>query len=184
MKVDLSKFDNSWYRPGRGVAVRLLWHLTNALFLQNPLNPCSGGKVFLLRMFGAQIGQGVVLKPGLNVKYPWNLEIGDHSWIGENAWLDSLAPIRIGSNACLSQGVYLCTGNHDWCDPAFGLRVAPIVVGNGAWVCARAMLLPGVTVGEGCVITAGTVLARDTEPFQVYGSLPPTKLADRKLRAA
>jgi len=76
----------------------------------------------------------VVFKPSINVKYPWKLEIGDHSWIGEGAWLDSLAPIRIGSNCCISQGVYFCTGNHDWTDPAFGLIVKPIVIEDGAWV--------------------------------------------------
>src|SRR6266480_4547747 len=157
MKVDLSRFDNSWYNPGRGFIVRLLWHATNALFLQNPLNPSSGLKALLLRLFGAKIGRGVVVKPGVNVKYPWNIEVGDYSWIGENAWLDSLAPIRIGRNACVSQGVYFCTGNHDWSDPAFGLIVKPIIVEDGAWVGARATVLPGVTVASHSIIAAGSV---------------------------
>ncbi len=137
MPVDLSTFDNFWYRPGRGLFIRILWHFINALFVYNHWNLSSGLKVKMLRLFGAKIGTGVVLKPGINVKYPWNLEIGDCSWIGENAWLDSLAPIKIGNNACISQGTYFCTGNHDWTDPAFGLIVKPIVVEDGAWVGAK-----------------------------------------------
>jgi putative colanic acid biosynthesis acetyltransferase WcaF len=183
MQVDLSKFDNSWYDPGRGLAVRLLWQVTNALFLQNPLNPSSWLKVSLLRLFGARIGRGVVLKPGISVKYPWNLEIGAHSWIGENAWLDSLAPIKIADNACISQGVYLCTGNHDWSDPAFGLVLKPISVAAGAWVGARATLLPGVTVSEGSVVVAGAVLAKDTQPFMIYAGVPAVMVKRRTLRA-
>lgn len=146
MTVDLSTFNNSWYNPGRGFLIRTLWHFVNALFLQCPLNPSSKLKIIILRMFGAKIGEGVVLKPSINVKYPWNLVIGNYSWIGENAWLDSLAPITIGSNCCISQGVYFCTGNHDWTDPAFGLIVKPIIIEDGAWVGARATVLPGVTV--------------------------------------
>lgn len=181
-RVDLSQFDNSWYDPGRGYLVRSLWHLVNALFLINPLNPSSALKGSLLRLFGARIGRGVVLKPSINVKYPWNLEIGDHSWIGENAWLDSLAPIRIGSNCCISQGTYFCTGNHDWSDPAFGLIVRPIIVEDGAWVGARATVLPGVTVGACSIIAAGGVVARDTEPGMIYSGNPAVAVKKREIR--
>lgn len=182
MPSDLSKFDNSWYHPGRSICVRLLWHLTNAFFLQNPLNLSSGLKVFLLRLFGAKVGQGVVLKPAINVKYPWNIEIGDHSWIGEEAWLDSLGLIRIGNHCCISQGVYCCTGNHDWTDPAFGLIVKPIIIEDGAWIGARATVLPGVVVKSHSVITAGSVLAKDTEVYSVYAGNPAVKVTVRKMR--
>ena len=124
----LSIVNLALYRPpprqdrGRGFVIRALWHCVNAVCFQNPLNPSSVIKTWLLRRFGAKIGKGVVLKPGINVKHPWFLEVGDHTWIGENAWLDNAAaPITIGSHVCLSQGVYLCTGSHDWSDPAFGL---------------------------------------------------------------
>lgn len=182
MPVNLSSFDNSWYNPGRGFLTRTLWHFVNALFLQNPLNPSSKLKIIVLRLFGAQIGEGVVLKPGINVKYPWNLEIDDYSWIGENAWLDSLAPIRIGSNSCISQGVYFCTGNHDWSDPAFGLIVRPITVEDGAWVGARATVLPGVTVASHSVIAAGSVITKGTEPYMIYAGNPAVKVKERKIR--
>ena len=182
MQVDLSTFDNAWFDPGRGTFIRLIWHLLNAVVLQFPFNPSSGSKVALLRLFGASIGQGVVLKPGINVKYPWNLSIGDHSWIGEGAWLDSLAPIRIGRNVCISQGVYFCTGNHDWTDPAFGLVLKPIVIEDGAWVGARAVVLPGVTVATHSIVSAGSVLARDTAPYGIYAGNPAVAVKKRSLK--
>lgn len=182
MPVDLSRFENSWYDPGRGFVVRTVWHLMNALFLINPLNLSSGLKVIVLRLFGARIGEGVVIKPGVNVKYPWRLEIGDHTWIGENAWLDSLDHIRIGSHCCISQGVYFCTGNHDWTDPAFGLVIKPIVIEDGAWVGARATVLPGVTVASHSIVTAGTVMAKDTEANMIYAGNPPVVIKERVIR--
>lgn len=183
MRTDLSTFDNSWYNPGRGFLTRTLWHFVNAIVLQSPLNPSSRLKVTVLRLFGAKIGVRVVLKPSINVKYPWNLEIGDYSWIGENAWLDSLAQITIGKNACISQGVYFCTGNHDWTDPAFGLIVKPINVEDGAWVGARATVLPGVTVKSHSIVTAGSVIAKDTEPYGIYVGNPAVKVKERKIRS-
>jgi putative colanic acid biosynthesis acetyltransferase WcaF len=180
--VDLSKFNNSWYNPGRSFLVRSIWYFANALFLQCPLNMSSSLKVIVLQLFGAKVGVGVVIKPNINVKYPWNLEIGDYSWIGENTWLDSLAPISIGKNVCISQGVYFCTGNHDWNDPAFGLIVKPIVIEDGAWVGAQATVLPGVTVASHSVVTAGSVIAKDTQPYMIYAGNPAAKVNERKIR--
>jgi len=182
VQVHLNNFNNSWYDPGRGFALRVLWHIVNALLMQNPLNPSSGLKVIALRMFGAKIGKGVVLKPGINVKYPWNLEIGNYSWVGERAWLDSLAPIAIGDNACISQGTYFCTGNHDWTDRAFGLVVKPIVIKDGVWVGARSIVLPGVTMASHSILTAGSVMARDGEPYSIYAGNPAVNVKARKIK--
>jgi putative colanic acid biosynthesis acetyltransferase WcaF len=167
MNVRLSQFNNSWYDPGRGLFGRTLWYFANAL---------------VLRVFGAKIGHGVVLKPCINIKYPWNIDIGNDSWIGENAWLDSLALIKIGSNVCVSQGAYLCTGNHDWSDPAFGLVVKTIVVEDGAWIGAMATVPPGVTIASHSVVTAGSVIVEDTEPYGIYAGNPAVKIKDRKIR--
>jgi len=184
MQIDLSRFDNSWYSPGRGVLVRTLWLFFNALFMQNPLNPSSMVKIFILKMFGAKIGMGVVLKPSINIKYPWNLEIGDYSWIGEGVWLDSLGTIKIGNHCCLSQGVYFCTGNHDWTDPAFCLIVKPITVEDGAWVGARVTVLPGVTISSHSVLAAGSVVSQNTEPNMIYVGNPAQAVKERKIRKA
>ena len=109
-------------------------------------------------------GRGVVVKPGARIKFPWRLSIGDHSWIGEDAWIDNLAPVAIGADCCLSQGAYLCTGSHDWSRPSFDLLTKPIVVHDGAWIAARAVVGPGVTVGEGAVLCLGSTATRDLTP--------------------
>ena len=182
MQVDLSRYNNSWYNPGRGLLTQSFWYVVNALFLLNTLNPSSALKVKILRLFGAKIGCGVVLKPSINVKYPWNLEIGDYSWIGENVWLDSLATIKIGSNVCISQGTYFCTGNHDWTDPAFGLVVKPIIVENGVWVGTRAVVLPGVTIKSHSIVSAGSVISKDTEPYMIYAGSPAVRVKKRIIK--
>lgn len=179
MIVDLTQFDNSCYSPGRSRLVIAIWYFVNVLFLKNPLNPSSKFKVVLLRLFGAKVGVGVNLKPSINIKYPWNLEIGDYSWIGENVWIDSLDKVRIGNNVCLSQGTYLCTGNHDWSDCAFGLVVKPVEVEDGAWVGAGAIVLPGVTIATHSVITAGAVVSQGTEPYMIYSGNPAVFIRKR-----
>lgn len=181
-RVDLARYDNSWYNPGQGFVARTLWHLISALVLQNPLNPSSRLAVGLLRAFGAKIGRGVVIKPGVNVKYPWNLSVGNYSWIGEGAWLDSLAPIAIGSNVCISQGAYLCTGNHDWNDPHFGLIVKSIIIEDGAWIGARATVLPGVTIGSHAVAAAGAVVTKDVPDWTICVGNPAVPVKRRILK--
>ncbi|MGD9731529.1 MAG: putative colanic acid biosynthesis acetyltransferase [Desulfamplus sp.] len=182
MRIEHSKFDNSWYNPGQGFIVRIVWYFVNAIFFQSSLCPSSSIKVFLLKLFGAKIGKCVRLKPSINIKYPWNLEIGDYSWIGENVWLDSLAPIKIGNNVCISQGAYLCTGNHDWKDQAFGLIIKPIVIEDGVWVGARAIVLPGVTMATHSIATAGSVIAKNTEPYAIYSGNPAAKIKERIIK--
>ena len=171
--VDFSQYRNpAWQNKGASFPVRAVWHCLNALFLQNPLNPSSKLKISLLRLFGAKIGKGVVIKPGVNIKSPWKTEIGDYSMIGENAWLDSLAQITIGRNVCISQGAYLCTGNHDWTDQAFGLQEWHIVVEDGAWIGARANILPGARIASHSVIAAGSSISKPTDPYMIYAGNP------------
>lgn len=181
--VRLSQYDNTWYDPGRGRFVRALWFVANLLFIQAP-HPFSGLRVAVLRLFGAKVGTGVVIKPGVSVKYPWHIEIGDHTWIGERAWLDCLTTIRIGSDCCISQGAYLCTGNHDWADEKFGLIIKPITLEHGAWVGAKAIVLPGVTIGTHAIITAGSVASRDAPAWQVCRGNPAEPMLRRELRPA
>ena len=171
-RVDLSEYDNAWYQPGRGVLIRLLWILASALFVQCAWNPSSGLRVWLLRLFGAQVGQGVVIKPGVQVKYPWRLAVGDHTWIGEDAWIDNLADVKLGSHCCLSQACYLLTGNHDYRSKTFDLRVGRIALEDGAWIGAKAVVCPGVTVGKEAVLAVASVLSGDAEEAMVYRGNP------------
>lgn len=182
-RVDLSRFSPGDYDSGRPFWFRSLWFLINALFLQNPLNPSGKIKIALLRLFGAKIGQGVVMKPGVNIKSPWMLEIGDHSWIGEGVWLDNLVPISLGNHVCVSQGAYFCTGNHDWSDAAFAYKLGEIHVQDGAWIGARATLLPGIRVGNHAVIAGGAVLTKDALPYTVYAGNPAAPVRKRVIKS-
>jgi putative colanic acid biosynthesis acetyltransferase WcaF len=181
---DLSQYDNSWYSPGRSKGVCALWFFFGAPIVRSSLLPSSAVRRMILRWFGARIGRGVVLKPGVRVKYPWNLSIGDSSWIGEDAWLDSLVEIKIGANVCVSQGAYLCTGNHDWSDSSFGLQVRPIELGDGAWIGARALICPGVRIGESGVAAAGSVVTRSIAAFEIHAGNPAQFIKRRVFRGA
>jgi putative colanic acid biosynthesis acetyltransferase WcaF len=181
--VRLRKFDNSWYQPGRSRAWQALWFFAGLPLLRSALLPSSGIRVWLLRRFGAAIGQGVIIKPGVRVKYPWRLTVGDDCWIGEDCWIDNLAAVRLGRDAVLSQGVYLCTGNHDWSDPAFGLRIGPITLADGAWVGARAVVAPGVSLGDSAIAAAGSVVTRSIPAGEVHAGNPASFVKQRVIRA-
>lgn len=171
MTVDLAKFDNSRFPRGRPRLVEAAWIALDALFVRSRL-PGSAHRRWLLRLFGAGIGEGVVIKPGARIKFPWRLTIGSHTWIGEEAWLDNLDRLEIGANCCVSQGAYLCTGSHDWSSPAFDLVTKPIKIGDGAWIAARAVVGPGVVVGEGAVLALGAVATENLQPWSVYAGTP------------
>ena len=180
--TDLSQFDNSWYSPGRSRLVRVLWFLVGAPILRCSLIPSSAIRRALLRLFGAHVGSGVIIKPGVRVKYPWRLSIGDNSWLGEDCWIDNLAQVSIGANVCISQGAYLCTGNHDWSDPAFGLMVKSIAVGDSAWIAAKALIAPGVSLGEGAVAAAGSVVTHDIPAYEIHAGNPAGLVKSRPIR--
>ena len=181
--VRLASFDNSWYSPGRSPPVRALWLMTSAIFFLSWFPWPSRLKVVLLRAFGARVGRGVVVKPRVNVKYPWNLAIGDHSWLGEAVWLDNLAPVRIGADACLSQGAMVETGNHDWSRPTFDLLVKEVVIEDGAWMAVRSLALPGARLASHAVLGAGSVLAGDSQPYGIYVGVPARKVRERIVRS-
>ena len=179
MTVDLARTSRRGYQPGRSYACRAIWLLVEALVLLNPVVTPYGLKRWVLRRFGARIGQRVIIKPNVHVKYPWHLEIGDDAWIGERCWIDNFVSVRIGANSVVSQGAYLCTGNHDWSDPGMGLVVKPITIEAGAWVGAFAKVAPGVTVGREAIVTLGSVLLKDAEPGGIYAGNPATKIRKR-----
>lgn len=134
--------------------------IISALFVRSWI-PGSAHRRMFLRAFGASLGRGVVLKPGLRVKFPWRLRVGDHTWLGEDVWIDNLSMVDIGSNCCISQGAYFCTGSHNWRLPGFNLVVKDISIEDDVWICARASVAPGVRVGQGSIVSFGAVVTRD-----------------------
>ena len=154
----------------------------SALFVQCHWNPFSGIRIFLLRLFGAKIGKGVVVKPGVNIKYPWNLSIGNYTWIGENVWIDNLTHISIGNDVCISQGAYLLTGNHDFSKKTFDLMVKPITIEDGVWIGAKVIVCPGVTAESHAVLTAGSVATKNLAAYTIYSGHPAAAVKERSIR--
>lgn len=179
-RTDLSRFQNPEYNPGP-LAKRALWFVVNGLVFQNPLIPFSGLKCLILRIFGAKIGKGVVIKPTVNIKHPWLLTIGDHSWIGERVWIDNLAPTCIGSHVCLSQGAMLLCGNHDYTKSSFDLITGEITVEDGAWIGAHSLVGPGVTVGNHAVLAVQSVATGDLLPYTIYRGNPAVAVRERHI---
>lgn len=169
----------SEWRPGAHWLSRLLWFCLGAPLLAARWLPGSAWRVALLRAFGACIGPGCRLKPGLRVKFPWRLQVGSHCWLGEDAWFDNLAPIRLGDHVCVSQGAYLCTGNHDFRSPGFDLRVQEIVIGSGAWIAARAVLAPGCVIGSGAVVALGAVVSGEVPEAAIVRGNPAVIVGQR-----
>jgi putative colanic acid biosynthesis acetyltransferase WcaF len=173
----LDLFANPEYKPGTPFQ-RVTWYIVNAL-LFNTWIPFSSFKIALLRLWGAKIGSGVVIKPKVNIKHPWLLEIGDHSWIGEGVWLDNLTQITIGQHCCISQGALLLCGNHRFDQSRFDLTVHPITLENGVWVGAKALIAPGAHLLSHTVVTAGAVFKGKSEPYSIYQGNPAVKIKSR-----
>lgn len=155
-----------------------LWLICSALLVESWL-PGSRHRVWLLRAFGARIGEGVRAKPRLRVKFPWRLQVGARSWIGEGVWIDNLAPVEIGADCCISQGVYLCTGGHDWSRRGFDLITKPITLSDAVWIGAKAIVGPGVSAGAGAVLTLGSRATKDLAPWTIHDGFPCAPLKAR-----
>ncbi len=175
----LSKYSNSWYKPGASGIKIGLWYFTNLLFFQSGLFPFNGLKIILLRSFGGKIGKGVVIKPSVNIKYPWNIKIGDHCWIGEKVWIDNLAFVSIGDNVCISQGAFLLTGNHNYKLSTFDLMVGEIVLEEGVWIGAKAIVTPGTNCFSHSVLSVNSVATKDLEAYMIYQGNPAQKVKER-----
>ncbi|SDB65106.1 putative colanic acid biosynthesis acetyltransferase WcaF [Flavobacteriaceae bacterium MAR_2010_188] len=181
LEVNLNSYNNSWYRPGSKLK-QIVWYYINLLFLKNSLNPFSSLKVILLKMFGAEIGKNVVIKQNVNVKYPWLLKIDDYSWIGENVWIDNLASVEIGKNCCLSQGALLLCGNHNYIKTSFDLIVKPILIKDGVWIGARAVVTSGVTCNEHSVLSVNSVATQNLESYTIYQGNPAKAIRRRIIK--
>ncbi len=179
LKTDLSKYTTGNYSTGSGPVKRLLWYFVNVLFFINPMLPVSRLKVFLLRLFGAKVGKGVIIKPSVNVKYPWKLRIGDHCWIGERVWIDNLAEVCIGSNCCISQGAMLLCGNHNFKLQTFDLITGDIVLEDGVWIGAHSIVCPGITCYSHSVLAVNSVATKNLEAYHIYQGNPAVRIKER-----
>ncbi len=177
------KVDNASYTTtidiGAGKLKQICWYLVNVLVFKNGLFVSSSFKVFLLKCFGANVANGVVIKPSVNIKYPWKLSIGRNSWIGEHVWIDNLATVSIGDHVCISQGALLLTGNHNYKKTSFDLMLGPITIEDGAWIGAKAIVCPGTVCGTHAVVTAGAVVSGILASYGIYKGNPAQQTGER-----
>ena len=179
-QVDLNKFNNNWYKPG-SYSKRIVWYFINISFFKNYFFPFSGFKTFILKLFGGKVGKNLVIKPNVNIKYPWFLEIGDNVSIGEGVWIDNLDMVILGDNVCISQGAYLLTGNHNYKLKSFDLITKRIIIESGVWIGAKSIVCPGVTCKSHSILSVNSVATSDLEKFSIYQGNPAQKKSNRKI---
>ena len=179
MSMRLDTFSNPQFQRGRPAWVETLWMIVSGMAFSTWL-PGSGWRRILLRLFGARVGRGVVIKPRVRVKFPWKLTVGDHTWLGESVWIDNLDQVTIGSHCCISQGAYFCTGSHRWDKEAFDLVTKPIVVQDECWVAAQVSLSPGTYLQRGAVLTLGMNAASEYMADTVYLHKDATRHRSRR----
>jgi putative colanic acid biosynthesis acetyltransferase WcaF len=178
-----SAVDNPYLRPQtsrRNRLARVLWGVACTLLFRYTPRPLHGWRAAVLRCFGARIGRDCHIYPKSRIWAPWNLRCEDGAAIADEAIIYNAAEVHLGVHAIVSQQAYLCTATHDIDDPAFPMIAAPIHVHRYAWVCARASVLPGVSVREGAVLALGSVASRDLEAWTVYAGVPAAAVRQRQ----
>lgn len=161
-RFSLAGFTGQGYDRGRSLPIQILWLMSRGLLMKWW---CPNAvRVLTLRLFGAKIGAGVLIRHQVKIHWPWKLEIGCNSWIGEEVWILNLEQVSIGSNTCISQGALVCSGSHDRRSPTFEFDNAPVTIGDSVWIAARATVLRGVRVGDGVTVGATAVVAEDVPP--------------------
>ncbi|WP_373551431.1 WcaF family extracellular polysaccharide biosynthesis acetyltransferase [Haliscomenobacter sp.] len=178
-QVKLNTYNNSAFNRGGSKLKELLWMFCSALFFQHSLAGLNGLKIGLLKKFGAQVGQRVLIKPNVRIKFPWKLVLGNDVWIGESVWIDNLDRVSIADNVCLSQGAMLLCGNHNYKSSSFDLMVSPIVLEEGVWIGAKAVVCPGVHCHSHAVLSVGSVAVADLEAYMIYQGNPAEAVKTR-----
>ncbi len=157
---------------GRPDVVVLLWQIVQTTLFAGSPQPAYGWRRWLLRAFGASVGQGVLVRPSVRITYPWNVAIADYCWIGDHVELYSLGPITIRENSVVSQRSYLCAGTHDPDDVTFRLVTRPVVVDQECWIAADCFIAPGVTIGRGAIVGARSTVLCDVPAGAVFAGNP------------
>ena len=153
------------------ILVKLIWD-----FFGKPLFsiflPGTYWRKLILRIFGAKIGKGGKIKTNIKISEPWNLSIGDYCWIGEDVWIDNIAKVNIGNRVCISQGAYLCTGNHNYKKDLFNLILEKIIIEDDCWIAAKSIIAPGSVLKRGSVSSLGSVVSGILQEDGIYKGNP------------
>lgn len=184
LATDLSKFNPAKFDRGASSLKFFVWHWINVLFFISPFCPSSGIRCFLLRLFGAKIGKGVIIsKPGVNIKFPWRLIIGDHVWVGENAWIYNLDKVVIGNHVNIAQGAMILTGNHNYKSVEFETIHGPVTIEDGVFIGAKAIVCPHVTCKSHSVLAAGSVATGTLKAYGIYMGVPAEYKKERIIKS-
>lgn len=178
--TDLRKFNTGDYRAGTRWKV-VVWYFVNYFFMNSSFPWPYKLKVLILRMFGARIGRGLVVKNRVRIKNPWRLTIGENCWIGESVWIDNLADVNIGSNVCISQGAMLLTGNHDYTKSDFSYRLGEITLEDGVWIGAQSTVCPGTVCKSHSILTVNSVATKNMKAWTIYSGNPACEIRRRKM---
>ncbi|MFH4969229.1 putative colanic acid biosynthesis acetyltransferase [Gaetbulibacter sp. M240] len=157
------------------------WWVIYALFFRTSPQVFYGWRRFLLRCFGSKIGKGVIIRPSVQITYPWKVSIGDYSWVGDDVVLYSLGEIQIGANSVISQRSYICTGTHDYTKSNFPIYSKKIVIDNGCWIATDVFVGPGITIKEGTVVGARSSVFKDLDSFSIYAGSPAKFIKKRTI---
>lgn len=170
---DLSRFNpNDGMERGKPLIIEFFWYLTKMFFFLSSFPWPYRLKIGILRFFGAKVGDGVIIKPRVNIHFPWKLDIGNHSWIGEEVFILNFEKITIGNHVCISQRAFLCGGNHDYKDQTFKYRNGPIIIRDGAWIGAQTFIAANVEINENCVVTAASVVYQNQPENSICSGNP------------
>lgn len=138
-------------------------------------------RIALLKLFGARVQWSSNVLPSCKIWLPWNLTMGEYACLSADVDCYTVAPIILGNQSTVSQGVRLCTASHDITSKTMDLVCKPIVIGENAWIAGWSIILPGVTIGEGAVVAAGAVVSKDVAPWTVVGGNPANYIKQRVL---
>ena len=151
----------------------ITWNYIGKPFIGN-FFPGTYWRKLILRIFGAKIGKGGKIKPYIRISEPWNLVIGDYCWLGENIWIDNLEFVGIGDRVCISQEVYICTGNHNYKKELFDLILKSIIIEDDCWLAAKSVISPGSILKQGSVVSLGSVVSGTLKQNGIYKGNPAT----------
>lgn len=177
----LNKFKMPPNFRGRSKLVVQLWWLVQSLLFKTSPQFLYGWRRFLLRSFGAQIGKKVIIRPSVQVTYPWKIKIGNYSWIGDDVVLYSLGEIEIGANTVISQRSYICTGSHDYNKQDFPIYAKKITIEEGCWLATDVFVAPGLRIEKGTIVGARSSVFNDLKAFSIYAGSPAKFVRKRNI---
>ena len=181
IRTGANPFEEASFTLANRIA-RGLWAAAYHLLFRWTPRPLHAVRATMLRVFGAKLGRNCHIYPTARIWAPWNLAMGDEACLASDVICYSMAPIRIGDRAVVSQGAHICAGTHDYEDPKFQLIALPITIGARSWICAEAFIGPGVTIGEGCVVGARAVVTKAMPAWMVCAGNPCRPIKPRKVR--